>query len=187
MSFDVTLSKDVLPEYPPECIICTCPDPRSRIRVASHSVHWWTWLLFLTGLRFDAEAPACLHCARTFSKRRRAHTNGRLVVCLVAALPGTLVLLIWIRPGELIEVLAALLDPRFWIIGMCSLLLIYFPLDLLYRRLFGCVQFDVIAFGKVVTYEFDNRRYAERFAKLNGAVVGDSADESLWQWIKKRL
>ena len=153
LSTDVNLPRTHRAEYPERCVRCG-DDPKGKtIRIWTHTIGWWTYLLWAFGRGFTTHPPVCGSCAW----RVRAQRVGRFAVPLLIA--ALVMVFIWPRlDGNLF------LEFRKWII-MGVILLCSAPYFL--WEVFFPPTIDITAYKDNVDYEFADEDYAHDFAELN--------------------
>jgi len=153
LSTDVNLPRTHLAKYPERCVRCGADPQGKTIRIWTHAIGWWTYLLWAFGKGFTTHPPVCGDCGLRF----RAQRWGRSLVPLLIAL----IVLVFIWP--LLD-RNLFLEFRKWII-MGSILLCSAPY-FLWEVIFP-PAIDITAFNDRVDYEFADEDYAYDFAELN--------------------
>ena len=62
---------------------CGLPCPEGFVRVATHSVGWWTIVFWTHGARFSTEVPACEPCRRQMIRQRWIRSAANVVFAAV--------------------------------------------------------------------------------------------------------
>ena len=153
LSTDVNLPRTHLAKYPERCVCCGADPQGKTIRIWTHTIGWWTYLLWAFGKGFTTQPPVCGDCGLQF----RAQRWGRSLVPLLVAL----LVLVFIWP--LLD-RNLFLEFRKWII-MGSILLCSAPY-FLWEVIFP-PAIDITALKDRVDYEFADENYAYDFAELN--------------------
>ena len=70
LSTDVNLPRTHRAEYPERCVRCG-DDPKGKtIRIWTHTIGWWTYLLWAFGKGFTTHPPVCGACGLRFRAQR---------------------------------------------------------------------------------------------------------------------
>jgi hypothetical protein len=155
LSHDVNLPRSHVPVWPDLCVVCCHAVPTERLRIATHSIGWWTVAFWHPGRRVTVEVPTCPACRRTFAWRRRGRIALGVVLALAAGVAG-----IWIVGSGP--------HGRKWLaMGVAVLLILPFSL----WEVFFPPPIEITAYAKTTDYEFRDADYAEEFARLNNADV----------------
>lgn len=152
LSTDVNLPRTRTPVFPDRCVACGLPQPGYFIRVSTHSIGWWTLVLWTHGARFSVEVPACEPCRHQMIRQRWV----RLAVCGIFVVVGV---------GVAVYTLGSLHGPikRWLALGIALLCMLpWFAWELVSPR-----PIDLTAYAETVDYEFRDEAYAQEFAQLN--------------------
>lgn len=158
LSTDVTLAKSQTPVFPDRCVRCGVTRPGDWFVAKTHTVGWWTYLLWTWGPSYSVTVPACPSC-RVWIRRQRLL---RLIVLVVGGSAAIIVaswLLGWYR-GPF----------RLWLgVGLSLVLMMpYFLWEAFMPR-----PFDMTATTKTVDYTFRDEGYADHFRLVNLASEFD--------------
>jgi hypothetical protein len=152
LSTDVTLPRTHTPVFPDRCVACGMPCPEGFVRVATHSIGWWTIVFWTHGARFSVEVPACEPCRRQMIRQRWIRSAADVAFAAVGV-------------GIAIYVLGSLRNPlRRWL-GLGIALLCMLPWivwEFVFPR-----PIDLTSYAHTVAYEFRDEDYAQEFAELN--------------------
>lgn len=153
LSTDVNLPRDHKAIFPNRCVHCGEDNEGKTIRLWTHTIGWWTWVLFAFGRGFKVDVPACAGCAW----RIRLYRMGGLAI----AMGITLIFLFFIWP-QFREVFGR--GYRNYVaMGMILICLTpYFVWEIVFPP-----AIDITAYSKNVDYEFRDEDYAYEFAELN--------------------
>ena len=153
LSTDVNLPRTHRAEYPERCVRCGDDPEGKTIRIWTHTIGWWTYLLWVFGKGFTTHPPVCDACGLRFRAQR---WGGFLAPILIALL---VMVFIWPLLDRNL-----FLEFRKWII-MGVILLCSAPYFL--WEVFFPPAIDITAFKDSVDYEFADEDYAHDFAMLN--------------------
>lgn len=153
LSTDVNLPRSHAPVFPDRCVRCESETEGKTVVLWTHTIGWWTWLMFMFGWAFKVRVPACSRCGWMIRFQR----IGSLAATLVLA--GVFLFLVWPHVDDFVA-----RPIRKWVaVGM--MMLCASPW-LLWEAFFP-PAIDITAFSKSVDYEFKNPGDAYEFAELN--------------------
>ena len=153
LSTDVNLPRNHVARYPDRCVRCEAPSEGKTLRLWTHTVGWWTVVLWIFGRGFSTRVPACHSCSW---KIRAQRLGGLLLTIMIAAL-----FLFFVWPYLEGAVAPSL---RKWV-AMGLILICLAPLFI--REVLWPPAICITAFKDSVDYEFRDGDYAEEFAELN--------------------
>jgi hypothetical protein len=153
ISTDVNLPRVHIPQYPQRCVRCGADPQGKTIKIWTHTIGWWTYLLWAFGKGFTTNPPACSACARRIRMQR---VGRHAVPLLIAAL---VMVFIWPLLDE-----NFVLEFRKWIImgGILFCCAPYFVWEVFFPP-----TIDITAYKDSVDYEFADEDYAYDFTGLN--------------------
>lgn len=156
LSVDITLPKDQVPEFPDMCVVCRCPSPAGTCKLTTHTLGWWTWVLWILGTPHSVRVPACRGCAWRLKLRRWGS---------MLALIGFCSLVLWLFGDRIAQ---AVPRPFARWAYMGAILLCLIPCYSI--SAFFPPPVDTTVYSNRVVYEFQDALYAFRFATLNGVA-----------------
>lgn len=153
LSTDVNLPRNHTARFPSSCVRCG-NDPANRtVRLWTHTIGWWTWVLWMIGRGFTTRVPACAGC----SWRIRFQRVGGLLLTLAVAV--AFLFFVWPYLEDFIA-----RPIRRWV-SMGLILVCLAPY--IFWEMFFPPSIDITAYSKSVDYEFRDPDYAYEFAALN--------------------
>src|SRR6185369_4611192 len=93
-SINVNLPRDHEARFPNRCVLCGDDPLGNRVKIWTHTLGWWTWILWMFGRPFSVSVPACAGCAW----RIRLQRWGRFVVFIVLTVVVVFLVLPYIQP-----------------------------------------------------------------------------------------
>ena len=153
LSTDVNLPRQHHARYPSSCVRCGGDHQGQTMLLWTHTIGWWTALLWFFGWSFTTRVPACGKCRW---KIRFQRVGGLVLSLTVAAL---FMVFVWPHMDEWVA-----RPIRKWVaIGMILVCLApYFLWETIYPP-----AIDITAYKNSVDYEFRDAGYASEFAELN--------------------
>ena len=82
LSTDVNLPRNHSARFPSSCVRCGNDPANGTVRLWTHTLGWWTWVLWMFGRGFATHAPACTGCGWRIRFQR---IGGTLLTLAVAA------------------------------------------------------------------------------------------------------
>lgn len=159
LSTDVTLPRDVEPEFPDSCVGCGLDAPGRTWSFAQRTSSWLGLFGLWIGRRHVVQVPCCADCEatlRTLHRKRFVWTVVVTIVALIAIMPALQYLdRPFRKPAAVVLVLVAL-SPT------------------ILMELFRPPAFDLFVRRDTVDYEFADAGYAQAFHALNedaGATI----------------
>lgn len=170
LSFDIRLSKEQQPIFPPRCVACGSDAPGGTLRFHKRSVGW------SYGEKFSADVPVCGNCRGKVNRQRWLRFSISLGIIGVAI--AVWLLIYFQEPskaepsgsifGKVLErLLPGYLRLEGWV-GIGIVWVCLFPWAL--WQIFFPPPFDMTAYADSVDYQFRDAEYAEEFAVLNKAA-----------------
>jgi len=153
LSTDINLPKKHKPQFPERCVRCNQDHQGNTIRLWTHTIGWWTYLLWMFGPPFSVRVPACYQCSWLIRLQR----IGSLLTFVVLTF-----VILWFFWPYLDQFVAR--SFRKWVAGVLVLICLS-PLFL--WETFFPPSIDITAYKDSVDYEFKNESYACEFASLN--------------------
>ena len=152
LATDVNLPRKHTARYPDRCVRCEGTTDGHDMRLRTHTIGWWTAVLFVFGQGFTTRVPACPSCGW---KIRVQRIGGLILTLVIAAL-----FMIFLWPHIDVFVTKAL---RKWVALGLSLFCVlpYFAWEV-----FWPPAIDITAFKDSVDYEFRSFDYACDFAEM---------------------
>ena len=153
LSTDVKLPRDHAARFPTKCVECGEDPATSTVRLWTHTLGWWSWVLAAFGSGVTVTAPACVECGW----RIRIQRIGGVLVTAIIAL--AFLFLIWPYVEDLVA-----RPIRKWVaLGLCLICLAPY----IAWEIFFPPSFEITAYAKSIDYEFRDEEYAMEFAELN--------------------
>ena len=153
LSTDVNLPRTYSARFPSRCVRCGDDPADGTERLWTHTLGWWTWVLWAYGHGFVIHVPACAGCGW----RIRFHRVGGTFLTMAVA--AACVYFVWPYLDDFIA-----RAMRKWVaMGLIIICLVpYF----LWETFFPPAV-DITAYSESVDYEFRHADYAREFAALN--------------------
>ena len=153
LSTDVNLPRSHTPVFPSLCVRCDEETDGRTMRLWTHTVGWWTWLVWSFGWGFTVRVPACSGCGRVIRLQR----VGGLFLCMAVA--ALVLLFVWPHLDGFVA--------RPWHRwARMGLVLVCLSPWFVWETMFP-PAIDLTAYSKSVDYEFRDEEYAWEFAELN--------------------
>jgi hypothetical protein len=150
---EVNLPREFHAKFPNRCVACGAEPFGNTVKLWTHTLGWWTWILWIFGSGFSVRVPACGECAW----RLRTQRWGRLLATVLIAL--IVVFLIW--PN-----LDAFVPRALQTYAAMAIVLLCLAPWFLWEAIMPPAV-DITAYSRSVNYEFLDPHYAIEFAELN--------------------
>jgi hypothetical protein len=150
---DVNLPREHQAVFPPRCVVCGDDPFGCTVKLWTHTLGWWTWVLWMFGSGFAVRVPACGSCAWKIRTQRW----GRLLTMI--ALAAVVIFLIWPHIDGFVP-----RPLRRWA-AMLFTLVCLAPWFL--WEAFVPPAVDITAYASSIDYKFRDPQYAADFAELN--------------------